>query len=89
MHMGLDKALSSYPEHVNILRDIEEFWSRNENREFELAKPHIFVKTVSLHYILKKILFRINATVTLTQNDRLKLTLTLLGPICMPQKLKF
>ena len=46
MHMGLDKALCSYPEHVNILRDIEEFWSRNENREFEFAKPHIFVKTV-------------------------------------------
>ena len=44
--MGLDKALFSYPEHVNILRDIEELWSRNENREFELAKPHILVKTV-------------------------------------------
>ena len=56
VHMGLDKALFSYPEHVNILRDIEEFWSQNENREFELVKPHILVKTVrwKFDYIIFK-----------------------------------
>ena len=45
VHMGLKKALLSYPEHTQILIDIEKFWLRNSN-DFELVKPPILVRTV-------------------------------------------
>ena len=44
--MGLEKALLSYPEHRNFLKDIEEFWQRNKNNEFEFVKPPTVVRTV-------------------------------------------
>ena len=62
--MGLDKSLFSYPEHTSILRDIEEFWSRNENREFELVKPHVLVKSVRCKF--DYIMFRKNHCSALT-----------------------
>ena len=46
IHMGLEKALLSYSEHLKIIEDIENFWKRNEEKGFELLKPPILVKTV-------------------------------------------
>ena len=45
VHMGLKKALLSYPEHAQILIDTEKFWRRNSN-DFELVKPPILIRTV-------------------------------------------
>ena len=44
--MGLEKALLLYSEHKNIISDIENFWFRNKDKEFEFLKPPILVKTV-------------------------------------------
>ena len=54
LHLGLEKALLSYPEHTQILRDIEKFYSGNRNNEFELVSPPILVRTVKwkFDYIL-------------------------------------
>ena len=46
IHMGLEKALLSYPEHNRILKDIEEIWLRYKNSGFEFVKPLQLVRTV-------------------------------------------
>ena len=53
-HMGLEKALLSYPEHGEILNDIERFYNGNRNSDFELVNPPILVRTVTwkFDYIL-------------------------------------
>ena len=52
--MGLEKALVSYPEHGEILKDIERFYNGNQNSDFELVNPPILVRTVKwkFDYIL-------------------------------------
>ena len=46
IHMGLEKALLSYPEHNRILTDIEEIWLCYKNNDFELVKLPRLVRTV-------------------------------------------
>ena len=46
LHLGLEKALLSYPEHGEILKDIERFYNGNRNSDFELVNPPILVRTV-------------------------------------------
>ena len=54
VHMGLEKALTSYLEYKKILENIENFWLENKNTDFEIAKPPVLVKTVQwkFDYIL-------------------------------------
>ena len=64
LHMGLEKALLSYSEHGEILKDIERFYKGNRNNDFELVNPPILVRTVKwkFDYILfrKKLPFHLN-----------------------------
>ena len=46
IHMGIKKALLSYPEPDKILNDIENFWSPNIDSEFEFVRLPILIKTV-------------------------------------------
>ena len=54
LRLGLEKALLSYPEYAQILKDIEKFYNGNRNNEFELVIPPILVRTVKwkFDYIL-------------------------------------
>ena len=54
VHIGLEKALISYPEYKKILENTENYWLKNKSAEFEFVKPPILVKTVrwKFDYIL-------------------------------------
>ena len=45
LHVGLEKALLSYPEHGEVLKGIEIFYNGNRNSDFELVSPPILVRT--------------------------------------------
>ena len=54
VHIGLEKALISYPEYKKILENTKNYWLKNKSAESEFVKPPILVKTVrwKFDYIL-------------------------------------
>ena len=45
IHFGLEKSLVSYENYANAIRDIQEFFKKQKNEEFEFVDP-VLIHTV-------------------------------------------